>query len=256
MGMSTQLMDGGFMTLISLQQAFLASLPALQGNGVELAMRDSYGLNFGDYLARYDHDSHSWRMFQQSFQWMADESLDGSSVTWPRSGLMLRGIAYPLPPLARPIEEIESGLLPTPHANCHTGPGTSGRDGGLNLQTAVARWPTPTLTGNYNRKGSSPNSGDGLATAVKKWPTPTARDHKDTGDCANVPINGLLGRAVNPSKASGSLNPTWTEWLQGYPAEWTVCEDSATPSSRKSPSSSSKQSHEKSKFADNPADKT
>lgn len=26
---------------------------------------------------------------------------------------------------------------PTPHANCHTGPGSSGRDGGENLQTAA-----------------------------------------------------------------------------------------------------------------------
>jgi hypothetical protein len=28
-------------------------------------------------------------------------------------------------------------LLPTPHANCHTGPGSQGREGGLNLQTHV-----------------------------------------------------------------------------------------------------------------------
>lgn len=28
-------------------------------------------------------------------------------------------------------------LLPTPHANCSTGPGTQGREGGMNLQTAV-----------------------------------------------------------------------------------------------------------------------
>src|SRR6476660_8483830 len=95
-----------------------------------------------------------------------------------------------------------------------------------------------------------------LQTAVAKWPTPTARDHKDTGDLLNVPVNGLLGRAVNPSKTSGSLNPTWVEWLQGFPKEWTVCEGSETPSSRSSRSSSSKPSHEKSKFADNPADKT
>jgi hypothetical protein len=56
------------------------------------------------------------------------------------------------------------------------------------------------------------------------WPTPTARDHKDTGDCLNVPVNGLLGRAVRPSRAGGSLNPTWVEWLQGYPLGWTIVE--------------------------------
>lgn len=38
-------------------------------------------------------------------------------------------------------------------------------------------WPTPTVTGNHNRKGLSEKSGDGLATAVKNgylMPTPTA----------------------------------------------------------------------------------
>jgi hypothetical protein len=38
-------------------------------------------------------------------------------------------------------------------------------------------------------------------------------------------VNGLLGRAVTPSKASGSLNPTWVEWLQGFPLGWTILED-------------------------------
>ena len=38
-------------------------------------------------------------------------------------------------------------------------------------------WPTPTVHGNYNKKGISKKSGDGLATAVNRmWPTATARD--------------------------------------------------------------------------------
>src|SRR5262245_2417810 len=50
-------------------------------------------------------------------------------------------------------------------------------------------WPTPTVTGNHNRKGLSETSGDGLATAVKKWRTPVADDcnaremaHNDRGE--------------------------------------------------------------------------
>ena len=70
------------------------------------------------------------------------------------------------------------------------------------------------------------------------WPTPTSRDHKDTGDCANVPVNALPGRAVGPSRASGSLNPAWVEWLMGFPEGWTDLEHSETPSSRKSLKSS------------------
>ena len=64
--------------------------------------------------------------------------------------------------------------------------GARGPDGkrGTDL-VAVARglWPTPTVTGNSNRKGASPNSGDGLGTAVKRelWPTPTASEATGPG---------------------------------------------------------------------------
>jgi hypothetical protein len=73
-----------------------------------------------------------------------------------------------------------------------------------------------------------------IQAAREMWPTPTSRDHKDTGDCKNVPVNALLGRAVGPTKQIGSLNPAWVEWLMGYPIGHTVCEDWATQSSRKS----------------------
>ena len=55
------------------------------------------------------------------------------------------------------------------------------------------------------------------------WPTPTSRDYKDGSakSCQNVPVNGLLGRTVVQGKNSGSLNPTWVEWLMGYPTGWT-----------------------------------
>jgi hypothetical protein len=38
--------------------------------------------------------------------------------------------------------------------------------------------------------------------------------------------------------AGGSLNPTWVEWLMGFPLGWTDCEHLATPSFRKSLKSS------------------
>jgi hypothetical protein len=93
-------------------------------------------------------------------------------------------------------------------------------------------WPTPTVSGNHNRREYPTSGGDGLATAVWRWPTPTARDHrggqeKRVGDpdrhggwnlndwAAASPGSGQLRGDI------GHLNPTWVEWLMGFPLGWT-----------------------------------
>jgi hypothetical protein len=62
---------------------------------------------------------------------------------------------------------------------------------------------------------------------ARLWPAPTARDYKDgsKSSCANVPVNGLLGRAVHvDNPEDGQLSATWTESLMGYPKDWTDIE--------------------------------
>jgi hypothetical protein len=49
------------------------------------------------------------------------------------------------------------------------------------------------------------------------WPTPTAQDAKNNGaasqqDRNTKPLNAEVG---------GKLNPTWVEWLMGWPLGWT-----------------------------------
>nr|WP_316176193.1 hypothetical protein [Bradyrhizobium sp. SZCCHNRI1073] len=110
-------------------------------------------------------------------------------------------------------------MWPTPHANCGTGAGQSpNKAGGLNLQTAVQRWPTPTAT---MFKGSSP----------------AALTRKNGADRSN----DRLDHAVMASDG-GQLNPTWVEWLMGFPLGWTDLGRLATRSSRKSRKSSDEQS--------------
>lgn len=122
---------------------------------------------------------------------------------------------------------IESGLLPTPAATEYGSNqgGGAGRTGpkryGLSSLVKMM-WPTPTLNGNYNRKGLSKKSGDGLATAVKvMWPTPKSRDCRTPGGEKEKQRN----TPYLPTQVGGSLNPAWVEWLMGYPAGWTDLED-------------------------------
>ena len=83
--------------------------------------------------------------------------------------------------------------------------------------TPVAMMPTPTVHGNYNRKGMSKNSGDGLATFVAKFPTPCAQDAKNSPLPVSQRAGYLLKQREQPG---GQLNPTWVEWLMGWPVGW------------------------------------
>ena len=89
-------------------------------------------------------------------------------------------------------------------------------------------WPTPNARDHKGAPSAKWAGQSSLPREVKTWPTPTSRDHKDTGDLESVPTNSLLGREVGPSKASGSLNPTWVEWLMGFPIGWTDLSASET----------------------------
>jgi len=167
-------------------------------------------------LARFDRDSCSWKTAQLCL--LGDS--ESSSVTWPRSGMTAGGQCWELPMSGRRTSGTDSGLLPTPLAS-NTKAVHMRSNGRPAMSYLGPICPTPTVCGNYNRKGASPTSGDGLATAVKKWPTPIAhagsnRRTKPTpaqeAGKAGMQLAGMVG---------GSLNPTWVEWLMGWPLGWT-----------------------------------
>ena len=126
-----------------------------------------------------------------------------------------------------------------------------GRSRSGNLREQVVHpqmWPTPTVdnAANVNPKD---NRFRCLVRAVNEsvlWPTPSAND-----DAAGTPkgnMQRMLGnhpdiRGTTPEEwQRGSLNPTWVEWLMGYPIEHTVLKDWATPSFRRSRRKSSETS--------------
>lgn len=192
----------------------------------------AYGEKWRELSMRFDPDTRLWR----THRCLWDEVLSESSVSLPRWGLMRGGVLSAPVTSARPTSANEFGLWPTPRAsaneNRQTQPTPSQLVGrhGMSLCAAVNLWPTPTVCGNYNRKGLSATSGDGLATAVSQFPTPTARDWKSgifspegkakrDEHSRGKPLNETIG---------GQLNPTWVEWLMGWPLGWTDLQPWAT----------------------------
>ena len=106
---------------------------------------------------------------------------------------------------------------------------------------------TPTIKGNYNRKGASQTSGDGLATQAKLSATPSARDWKNgkasptTAERNSRPLNEQVINNI-VSEDSGMLNPRFVEEYQGFPIDHTALKPSATPASRSRSTRSSRQS--------------
>ena len=210
-------------------------------------MSDTYGLTSFEPLASYDHNLHSWKMYAVISLWGLTECLE----TLPKSGMTRNGKLFQQPVLAPLIDATESFAWPTPRSNTAMAslitPEIAWDPKRFpNLETVVGQrmWPTPTtqevehpnaeLTATGRRKAKNGNSHSiGLADAVQKWPTPQARDYKGASGRSLKGTERDLPMAVGNG---GRLNPTWVEWLMGFPLGWTDLEDSETQSSHKSPS--------------------
>ena len=101
-----------------------------------------------------------------------------------------------------PQEAVKMLHTPTGTAN-QLSPSMVGRDAG-----SWGLWPTPAASearqGYPNRQGDKEGTQESLSTVV---------------------IDGQGGRDA----ISGQLNPTWVEWLMGFPLGWTDLEPSEMP---------------------------
>ncbi len=124
---------------------------------------------------------------------------------WPRSGMIVDGMCYPLTTWERRTRE-----------------------------NAGSYWPTATATDSKGSRNATVkdrkvagHSGVTLTDFVTLFPTPTTRNTVRSAKFRE-------GRTLSPrEQTGGQLNPTWVEWLMGYPSEWTACADWAMPSSRR-----------------------
>jgi hypothetical protein len=132
------------------------------------------------------------------------------------------------------------------------------------LVVPLASWPTPRASGTENletqEKRESRTGGLELSAVAQtaSWASPSARDWKDSPGMATTGVNPdgtkrsrldqlprQVGQIVSGSPAQteskGQLNPAFSLWLMGYPAEWLNCAPQATRLSRKSRQNSSRQ---------------
>lgn len=194
----------------------------------------AYGEKWRELSMRFDPDTRLWR----THRCLWNEVLPESSVSLPRWGLMRGGVLSVPVTSAHPTSVSEFGLWPTPRAsaneNRQTRPTPSQLAGrhGRSLCAAVNLWPTP-LASDGTKGGPNQKGGKGdlrLASAVHQFPTPTARDWKSgifspegkakrDEHSRGKPLNETIG---------GQLNPTWVEWLMGWPLGWTDLQPLAT----------------------------
>lgn len=150
-------------------------------------------------------------------------------------------------------------MWPTPTASLGgsnaTAPTLHGNGGGrhgINLAGSVKLWPTPTASDAYmegrvnsaktpyvtangtvrERREDGRSSNLGLAGMAKlwatMWPTPTVSDLKDTPGTTYGARHATdqLPRSVFTTEGTpphgGVLNPTFVEWLMGFPLSWTA----------------------------------
>jgi hypothetical protein len=196
-------------------------------------------------FTKYDLDSCSWKTHQCSL--LGD--LDEFSETWPRWGLMRDGECWEQQTLAHLIKETEFGLsekLPTPTATDYKNQPTSKSwkaKGAINYKLSnpeiQAKWtiPTPTARDGSGVRGKAAqerkgNPIDTVPIYVQKFPTPQSNDAKNAvvrhrTKSQQVMLGGTIA-TDNPELIGGQLNPTWVEWLMGWPLEWTDLKPLAT----------------------------
>lgn len=170
-------------------------------------------------------------------------------LTWKASATPAKRLLFRLVPSMPRTDETVAPLWPTMTAFEATGGNLVGKeykDGSrhaLKLTQAVALWPTPSasdcgrtainpiLTSNGTIRHRNKSGGQSYArldAVAAMFPTPTARDFKSPD--MNPNSQRFSQKTELPSVIGGQLNPTWVEWLMGFPLGWTDLNASETPS--------------------------
>jgi len=180
---------------------------------------------------------------------------DRCKLIWKKKASKSNVLLFQLQASVLGIKEKESGLsdamYPTPTSQDHsrnTIPPSIGKTRGMDLSMRVVAdqikmYPTPTQDSASERTKKYKQGGTPLPMAVKMFPTPSASCQMDvvappetvkqnskgwsvtrvgTGTKFGAKLNDVVNKINN--KPGGKLNPTFVEFLMGYPMDWTKIE--------------------------------
>ena len=205
------------------------------------------GARWHALLVKFSPDSCGWK----TARCLWEEDLDWSCLTLPRWGSMHDGELWERATQGLPTRGNGFGLreatYPTPNTLDAAGVGRMNPNanvkkwGGVNSlggMAATGMWPTPRAA----NPGSRPNGkggkilseevaiAEGLRERGQTFATPKSRDWKGQSQRGiHAPGDALPNMDRGDGKpVGGSLNPTWVEWLMGWPLGWTDCAAPAT----------------------------
>tara|TARA_Y100000310_G_scaffold131191_1_gene130436 strand:+ start:236 stop:823 length:588 start_codon:yes stop_codon:yes gene_type:complete len=195
--------------------------------------------------------------------------MDEYRENWPKQGMQIYGLSFPLPTWAhrifasdgsvsagggmfrtpsaqepgwKHIEVVDKDGNPPTHSNQRLYHKQTGRLVQQGLTQQVRMWATPRATMPDNLKSNPKINNKGrlvrrtgedfsmnLVDQVQMWPTPTSKQNQH---CPSMQSRGIAcrnQRAAIQAEGGGQLNPTWVEWLMGFPLGWTDLDPSETP---------------------------
>ena len=208
------------------QEGFPASHSVVPGSGKAKTMTAISGRKCSESYKRQGQVGSLVRMLLESLDWHSTKCflIWKRKVTKSKRSLFQLAVSMPL------TEGTECGLSGGGAKECgrpqeHQAEGQTTRrnacdhrDTGGQQISWVLFWPTP--------------------KANKVHPMITDKNRNKLASRNKANLEEMI--AGNCGKETGQLNPTFVEWLMGYPLGWTEIKPSGTPSSRKSHTKSSK----------------
>jgi len=208
----------------------------VKGRGLPEQKADS-GKKWRGLFAMYDPPTFSWKTAQCSLL----EDLALSSRIWPRWGMTQGGECLEQTRSAQIMSASAFGLLRNQSrakrlTEMTMGGFAPGAEENFSLSaSATTANGNATTAANGHTRFIMKNGTVARHAAPLMWPTPQANE--DAAGTVNGNMQRMLTHAAKESipletQNGGQLNPTWVDWIMGFPIGYTGLESLATPKSR------------------------